>query len=87
MRRRSARLSSLRHSNLIHAGCTAGRVGYVCGNGSAHFAVAIRTAQVVGSHIVYHAGGGIVAASSAANEVSETDLKASVFLDAVGSLT
>ena len=64
-------------------GVYCGAVGYVAGDGSAHFTVAIRTAQVSGREITYHAGGGIVTASDATKEILETDLKARVFLDAL----
>jgi anthranilate/para-aminobenzoate synthase component I len=67
-------------------GAYCGAIGLVARNGSAEFSVAIRTAQIAGGEVVYHAGGGIVAASDPGREVAETELKARVFLDALASL-
>ena len=66
----------------IYTGC----VGHVDRAGGAHFGVAIRTAQIAGGRVCYHAGGGLVSASVPAREVAETELKARVFLDAVAAL-
>jgi para-aminobenzoate synthetase component 1 len=67
-------------------GAYCGAIGLIARDGSAAFAVAIRTAQVAEGHVSYHAGGGIVAASDPDREVAETELKARVFLDAVAAL-
>jgi anthranilate synthase component 1 len=82
----------LRATELIEAlersprGYYCGAVGHVDRAGGLSLAVAIRTAQVRGDEVEYHAGGGIVDASVVAREVDETDLKARVFLDAVRAL-
>jgi anthranilate/para-aminobenzoate synthase component I len=67
-------------------GAYCGAIGLVARSGSAEFSVAIRTAQIASGEVVYHAGGGIVAASDPDREVTETELKARVFLDALTSL-
>jgi len=66
----------------VYTGC----VGMVDRAGGARFAVAIRTAQISSGEVVYHAGGGLVAASEPSREVAETELKARVFLDALRTL-
>jgi isochorismate synthase EntC len=48
-------------------------------------AVAIRTALVERDRVTYWAGGGIVADSDPVREVQETDLKAGLFVRALGS--
>ncbi|MEM1416703.1 MAG: anthranilate synthase component I family protein [Myxococcota bacterium] len=63
-----------------------GAIGHASRGGELHLAVAIRTAVVREGSLRYHAGGGLVAASDAAREVAETELKARVFLDAVREL-
>lgn len=68
-------------------GAYCGALGMLCRNGDAHFSVAIRTAQVASGHVVYHAGGGIVAASDPPAELAETELKARAFLDALERVT
>jgi anthranilate synthase component 1 len=65
-------------------GAYCGAIGYVDRAGGCSFAVAIRTAQIGGGRVTYHAGGGIVAASVIEREIQETELKARAFLDAVG---
>jgi anthranilate synthase component 1 len=67
-------------------GAYCGAVGFVDQAGGASFAVAIRTAQVQGGVVRYHAGGGIVSASVPERELAETELKARAFLDAVEAL-
>jgi anthranilate/para-aminobenzoate synthase component I len=67
-------------------GVYCGAIGHVSRTGGVRFAVAIRTAIVEGGIATYHAGGGIVEASDPARELAETELKARVFLDAVGDL-
>ncbi len=67
-------------------GVYTGAVGLVRRDGSAAFAVAIRTAVVRGGQATYFAGGGLVSASVAEREIAETELKARVFTDAVATL-
>jgi len=68
-------------------GVYCGALGFIDRAGGLSLAVAIRTGVVRGGRVVYWAGGGIVEASDPARELAETELKARVFLDAVGSLT
>ena len=63
-----------------------GAVGHVDRSGGLSLAVAIRTAIVEPARVRYWAGGGIVEASDPGREVAETELKARVFLDALGGL-
>jgi anthranilate/para-aminobenzoate synthase component I len=65
-------------------GVYCGTIGLVDRAGGCSFAVAIRTAQLGGGRVTYHAGGGIVEASVIERELDETELKARAFLDAVG---
>ncbi|MFW5925914.1 MAG: anthranilate synthase component I family protein [Myxococcota bacterium] len=63
-------------------GVYCGAVGHVTRTGGMRWAVAIRTAQITGGRVTYHAGGGIVEASDPERELAEADLKARAFLDA-----
>lgn len=65
-------------------GVYCGSVGYIDRCGGLSLAVAIRTAQIANAQLTYHAGGGLVEASEPGREVAETELKARVFLDALG---
>lgn len=67
-------------------GVYCGALGHVRHDGGAHFAVGIRTAITIGGRVLYHAGGGIVAASDPARELEETRLKARVLTDAAEDL-
>jgi len=67
-------------------GIYCGALGFIDHDGGLSLAVAIRTATVAGGRVCYWAGGGIVEASDPDREVAETELKASVFLDAVATL-
>jgi len=67
-------------------GIYCGALGFIDHSGGLSLAVAIRTATVAGGRVCYWAGGGIVEASDPDREVSETELKARVFLDAVAAL-
>jgi para-aminobenzoate synthetase component 1 len=64
----------------IYCGC----YGYLDRAGGCSFAVAIRSAVVHDGVVDYHAGGGIVADSDPEREVAETELKARMFLRALG---
>jgi para-aminobenzoate synthetase component 1 len=66
-------------------GVYTGAFGFVDRAGGCSFAVAIRTAVVAAGEVAYHAGGGIVAASDAARETAETELKAAAFVRALGA--
>ena len=66
----------------VYTGC----VGHVDRAGGLRLAVAIRTAQIGGGRVRYHAGGGLVSASDPARELAETELKARVFLDGLTAL-
>lgn len=67
-------------------GIYCGALGFIDHEGGLSLAVAIRTAIVRDGGVCYWAGGGIVEASDPEREVTETDLKASVFLDAIEAL-
>jgi para-aminobenzoate synthetase component 1 len=61
-----------------------GAYGFIDRRGGCSLAVAIRTAVVAQGWVEYFAGGGIVEASVPARETAETELKAQVFLRAIG---
>lgn len=65
----------------LYTGC----MGFVDRAGGCSLAVAIRTAVVADGRVDYFAGGGIVADSIPAREVAETELKAQLFVRALGS--
>lgn len=67
-------------------GVYCGAIGFIDHEGGLSLAVAIRTATVRRGQVDYWAGGGIVEASDPDRELAETELKAKVFLDAIGSL-
>ncbi|MGB8331120.1 MAG: anthranilate synthase component I family protein [Polyangiales bacterium] len=67
-------------------GVYCGALGFIDHEGGISLAVAIRTATVAAGRVCYWAGGGIVEASDPDREVAETELKATVFLDAVAAL-
>ena len=67
-------------------GVYTGALGYVDRGGGLSLAVAIRTATVSDGQVSYFAGGGLVSASDPDREIAETELKAKVFLDALGSI-
>jgi len=67
-------------------GVYCGALGFIDHDGGLSLAVAIRTATVRGGEVHYWAGGGIVEASDPDREIAETELKATVFLDAVQSV-
>jgi anthranilate/para-aminobenzoate synthase component I len=63
-----------------------GALGFVDRAGGVSLAVAIRTALLEDERVRFFAGGGIVEASQPQREVDETELKATVFLDALATL-
>jgi para-aminobenzoate synthetase component 1 len=65
-------------------GVYCGAVGFIDRAGGLSLAVSIRTATVRAPEVEYWAGGGIVEASDPDRELAETELKAHVFLDAIG---
>lgn len=67
-------------------GVYCGALGFIDRDGGLSLAVAIRTATVQAGEVHYWAGGGIVEASDPGREVTETNLKARVFTDAIASL-
>ena len=64
----------------LYTGC----YGFIDRSLGCSLAVAIRTAVVERDRVTYWAGGGIVADSDPAREVQETELKASLFVRALG---
>lgn len=67
-------------------GIYCGAYGTIDRRGDLSLAVAIRTATVDGTELVYHAGGGIVSASDPHRETEETWLKTAVLRDALAAL-
>jgi para-aminobenzoate synthetase component I len=65
----------------LYCGC----YGFLDRAGGCSFAVTIRSAVVTDGQVDYFAGGGIVADSDPAREVAETELKARMFLRAIGA--
>ncbi len=63
-----------------------GALGYLDRAGGLSLAVSIRTAVIRSGRVRYLAGGGLVEASVVEKEIAETELKARVFLDAVGAM-
>jgi len=61
-----------------------GAIGWLAPGGDLELSVAIRTAAVQSGRAVYHAGCGIVADSTPADELAESEAKAHAFLRAVG---
>jgi menaquinone-specific isochorismate synthase len=59
----------------VARGAYAGAVGWVDGRGDGELAVALRSAQVAGSHALLHAGAGIVTGSDPDLEWAETEVK------------
>jgi len=72
---RNAALAMIRSLEPTDRGKYAGPVGWVAPNGDGEFAVALRCAQIDGSHARLHAGAGIVAGSDAVAEWDETSAK------------
>lgn len=66
-------------------GVYCGSIGHVGLDGSATFNIAIRTITIAGGIAEAHAGGGIVADSTPADEYDETLAKAAALLDALGA--
>ena len=62
----------------------AGPVGWIDGNGSGEWALALRCAQVDGTRVTAYAGAGIVSDSQPAQELAETELKLRPILGAFG---
>ena len=67
----------------VARGFYTGAIGFIGFDDRAIFNLAIRTAIATSEQIAYHAGGGIVADSTADREFSETLLKARPFFTAV----
>ena len=63
----------------------AGPVGWIDGNGDGEWAIALRCAVAADGRVTAYAGAGIVAASDAAAELAETDLKFAPIRDALAS--
>jgi len=64
-------------------GVYTGAIGFIDHQGGLLLSVAIRTAQLYGQSLLYHAGGGIVADSRPESETNETELKARAFLNSL----
>jgi isochorismate synthase len=68
----------------LDRGWYAAPVGWFDAHGNGDFAVALRSALLTGHRVVAYAGAGIVAASDAAAELAETEVKLRTMLDALG---
>ena len=62
----------------------AGPVGWIDGNGSGEWAIALRCARVAGDTVTAYAGAGIVSDSVPAHELAETELKLRPIVGAFG---
>lgn len=82
-----AALEAIENLEPATRGLFSGAIGIVFPDGSAKFSVAIRTATFNNRHMEYWAGGGIVGASIPERELRETELKAKVFVDAIGQVS
>ncbi len=80
-----AALGFIRRLEPVARGPYTGAAGYVRGDGTAVFNVAIRTALLQGRTVSYHAGGGIVWDSDALREWEETETKSHEFFRALAS--
>jgi para-aminobenzoate synthetase component I len=68
----------------VRRGPYCGAIGYIAGDGSAEFNVAIRTMTVKEGVVHVPVGGGIVADSDPRAEYEETLVKAKAMFDALG---
>ena len=80
-----AALGVIRRLEPVARGPYTGAAGFVRGDGTAVFNVAIRTAVVEGATVSYHAGGGIVWDSDPLLEWEETETKSREFFRALAS--
>lgn len=80
-----AALGFIRRLEPVARGPYTGAAGFVRGDGTAMFNVAIRTAILLGETVSYHAGGGIVWDSDPLLEWEETETKSREFFRALAS--
>ncbi len=80
---RDLALAAIAELEPVPRGRYAGPVGWVDAAGNGEWAVGLRSAQVDGNRARMHAGGGIVADSDPADELTETQLKLQALLAAV----
>ena len=80
-----AALGFIQRLEPVARGPYTGAAGFVRGDGTAVFNVAIRTALLQGRTVSYHAGGGIVWDSDALREWEETETKSHEFFRALAS--
>lgn len=80
---RDAAIEMIRRFEPVDRGLYAGPCGWVDATGNGEFVVALRGAQIYGSHARLHAGAGIVAGSDAACEWAETQQKLEPMLRAL----
>ncbi len=81
-----ASLAFIRRLEPVPRGPYTGAAGYVRGDGTAVFSVAIRTAILGGGTAAYHTGGGIVWDSDPLAEWEETETKSREFFGALDDL-
>lgn len=77
-------MSIIRESEPMNRGLYAAPIGWLDADGNGEFAVAIRSAALVGNQAYLYAGGGIVADSEAQSEYEETLVKFRPMLRALG---
>ncbi len=80
-----AAVGFIRRLEPVARGPYTGAAGYVRGDGTAVFNVAIRTAHVSVGSVAYHAGGGIVWESEPLREWEETETKSREFFRALAA--
>lgn len=78
--------TALRHLRAVEGfdrGCYSGPVGWMDGRGDGEWAIAVRSAEVLGNTARLFAGVGLVADSDPASELEETQLKLQALLAAI----
>jgi anthranilate/para-aminobenzoate synthase component I len=63
----------------VRRGVYTGALGWLGGGGAMDLSIVIRTAVIAGGRLTLHVGGGIVADSTAARELEETEEKAAAW--------
>jgi isochorismate synthase len=80
---RDAALEAIAELEPFERGRYAGAVGWVDADGDGEWAIALRCAELRGDHATLYAGAGIVAGSTPARELDETERKFRAFLDSL----
>lgn len=77
-------MAIIRENEPMNRGLYAAPIGWLDAEGNGEFAVAIRSAAIVGQDAYLYAGGGIVGDSTAQSEYEETLVKFRPMLRALG---